>query len=219
MPKIHAHPFPRFYPILDVSLLRARGVELADFASALRQAGVEWLQYRNKQGSEAEILQDAAALRNIFSDTPVRLILNDYATLLARTGFDGVHVGQGDLVPDAARAQTGHSAILGVSTHTPEQAQAAEASDCDYIACGPVFATATKKNPDPVIGLEGVRSIRRITGKPLVAIGGITRANCRSVLDAGADAVAVISDLLPAPGSMAAAQKIAEEFLALLRAE
>ena len=219
MPSLHTHPLPRFYPILDVGLLRARGVVLADFALALRTAGVEWLQYRNKQGSEAEILQDAAALRNIFSGTPVRLILNDYATLLARTGFDGVHVGQGDLVPDAARAQIGQSAILGVSTHTPEQAQVAEASDSDYIACGPVFATATKQNPDPVIGLEGVRSIRCITSKPLVAIGGITRANCRSVMDAGADSVAVISDLLPVQGSVAAAQKIAEEFLTLLNAE
>ena len=97
-----------------------------------------------------------------------------------------------------------------------EQALTADASDCDYIACGPVFATTSKENPDPVIGLEGVRSIRRITSKPLVAIGGITRANCRSVIDAGADAVAVISDLLPVQGSASTAQQIAEEFLALL---
>ena len=216
MPNIHAKSCPRLYPILDAGLLRARGVDLTDFAASLRAAGVEWLQYRNKQGGEAEILREAATIRAIFTGTSTRLILNDYAHLLARTGFAGVHVGQGDLAPAAARAQIGTGAMLGVSTHTLEQALTADASDCDYIACGPVFATTSKENPDPVIGLEGVRSIRRITSKPLVAIGGITRANCRSVIDAGADAVAVISDLLPVQGSASTAQQIAEEFLALL---
>jgi thiamine-phosphate pyrophosphorylase len=217
MPHSDSHSFPRFYPILDAGLLRLRGVEMASMAAALRSAGVEWLQYRNKQGGEVEILRDAATLHGIFAGTQALLILNDYASLLARTGFHGVHLGQGDLAPAAARAQIGANALLGLSTHTLEQARAADAADCNYIACGPVFATATKQNPDPVIGLEGVRTLRRATRKPLVAIGGITRANCRSVLDAGADAVAVIADLLPEHGSAAAAQRIAEEFLARLR--
>ena len=209
---------PRLYPILDAGLLRARGMDAAVFAASLRAAGIEWLQYRNKQGEEAEVVREAAAIREVFASAPVRLILNDYAGLLARTGFDGVHVGQGDMAPAAARKQIGAQAILGLSTHSVEQALAAVDTDCDYIACGPVFATASKQNPDPVIGLDGVRAIRRVTRKPLVAIGGITRANCRSVLEAGANSVAVISDLLPAPGSRDATQKIAEEFLALLRA-
>jgi thiamine-phosphate pyrophosphorylase len=96
---------------------------------------------------------------------------------------------------------------VGVSTHVPEQVEAAAATSADYLAVGPVFATKTKANPDPVIGLEGVRMARSLTPKPLVAIGGITRENCRAVLEAGADSVAVISDLLDNPG------KTAEEFL------
>jgi thiamine-phosphate pyrophosphorylase len=100
--------------------------------------------------------------------------------------------------------------IIGASTHNPEQLRVAELTDADYLAIGPVFATSSKANPDPVVGLEGVRLARTLTAKPLVAIGGITRANCRSVLDAGADSVAVISDLVNNP------RVAAEEFLRIL---
>ena len=123
------------------------------------------------------------------------LILNDRADLAVLANFDGVHVGQGDLSPEDARRVVGTDRIVGVSTHTDEQVRIADQSCADYIAIGPVFATGTKLNPDPVVGLEGVRRARALTTKPLVAIGGITRDNARSVIDAGADSVAVISAL------------------------
>lgn len=140
----------------------------------------------------------------------LRLIMNDRADLCLAVGWDGVHVGQNDLSPASARQILGSSRWLGVSTHNPEQVGEADQSPADYIAIGPVFSTLSKANPDPVIGLEGVRAARRLTQKPLVAIGGITRQNCRSVIDAGADSVAVISDLVREPG------KSAEEFLCIL---
>jgi thiamine-phosphate pyrophosphorylase len=99
---------------------------------------------------------------------------------------------------------------LGVSTHNPDQLGAADSTSADYLAIGPVFATLSKVNPDPIVGLDGVRRARALTGKPLVAIGGITRGNARSVIDAGADSVAVISDLIREPG------KSAEDFFRIL---
>ncbi len=139
-----------------------------------------------------------------------RLIMNDRPDLAQLAEFDGVHVGQDDLSPDRARRVIGQRLWLGVSTHNPEQLAAADQGSADYIAIGPVFATASKTNPDPVVGLEGVRIARKLTHRPLVAIGGITRANCRSVIEAGADSVAVISDLVREPA------KSAEEFLRIL---
>ncbi len=209
---------PKFYPILDVDLLAACGMEISFFAEELRAAGVEWMQYRNKQGRDAQMLRDAAALLALFADAPTRLILNDRVDLMAQSGFHGIHVGQQDASPSAARGELGATAILGVSTHTLEQIVAADATDCDYIAYGPIFATASKNNPDPVVGLAGLRAARRATRKPLVAIGGITRAHCRAVMDAGADSIAVISDLFPRqePCGAGSIHKIAEEFLALL---
>ena len=121
-----------------------------------------------------------------------------------------MHVGQDDLSPESARKIIGRDRWLGVSTHNPDQVAEADRTSADYIAIGPVFATASKVNPDPVIGLAGIRRARQLTRKPLVAIGGITRGNCRSVIEAGADSVAVISDLIRDP------RKSAEEFLRIL---
>jgi thiamine-phosphate pyrophosphorylase len=128
--------------------------------------------------------------------------------------FDGVHVGQGDLSPEDARRVVGADRIVGVSTHTEAQVQAAERTGADYIAIGPAFATGTKPDAEQVVGLEGIRRARALTAKPLVAIGGITRANARSVIDDGADSVAVISGLL-APGE--SVEQVARDFLVLLR--
>ena len=141
---------------------------------------------------------------------PIRLIMNDRADLCLAADFDGVHVGQDDLSPEAARKIIGPDRWLGVSTHNPEQLREAELTSADYLAIGPVFSTSSKVKPDPVVGLEGVRRARTLTRKPLVAIGGITRANAVSVMEAGADSVAVISDLLRDP------RKSAEEFLRIL---
>ena len=145
------------------------------------------------------------------SGNSVRLMMNDRADLCLAAGFDGVHVGQDDLSPESVRKIIGPDRWLGVSTHNPEQLSEADLTSADYLAIGPVFGTTSKANPDPVVGLEGVRRARALTRKPLVAIGGITRANAASVIEAGADSVAVISDLLREP------RKSAEEFLRILR--
>ena len=155
------------------------------------------------------MLAHARELRRALGEE-VTLIMNDRADLALAAGFDGVHVGQDDLPVDAVRRIVGPAMIIGTSTHNPEQLRVADQTDADYLAIGPVFATASKANPDPVVGLEGVRLARSLTTKPLVAIGGITRANCLSVLNAGADSVAVISDLVNNPRASA------EEFLRIL---
>lgn len=199
---------PRLYPILDRYCFPLNET-LFSAAEALIAAGVTLLQYRNKSGNARVMLEDARELKRLLGHS-VQLIMNDRADLAVVAGFDGVHVGQDDLSPEGARKVIGDTFWLGVSTHNPEQVMEADKTTADYIAVGPVFATASKTNPDPVIGLDGVRQARSLTRKPLVAIGGITRANCLSVIQAGADSVAVISDLLPDPG------KSAEAFLRIL---
>ena len=204
----------RFYPILDAGLLAARGLTLRGFAEELKAAGIELLQYRDKTGAPQAILRAAAVIREVFAGTDCRLILNDRADLAVLADWDGVHVGQGDLSPDDARRVVGGARWVGVSTHADEQVRVAELSSADYVAVGPVFATGTKADAEPVIGLEGVRRARALSTKPLVAIGGITRENARSVIDAGADSVAVISALV-AEGETV--EKVVGDFLELLR--
>ena len=178
-------------------------------AEELAAAGLTLLQYRNKSDNAGQMLGQARELKRQLGDR-VKLIMNDRADLCLAAGFDGLHIGQDDLAPESARKIIGPARWLGVSTHNPDQLAATDKTSADYLAIGPVFATTTKANPEPVVGLEGIRRARELTRKPLVAIGGITRGNARSVIEAGADAVAVISDLLLDPG------KSAEEFLRLL---
>ena len=201
---------PRLYAIADASFF-PETEKLVHFAQELAAGGVTLLQYRNKTGSARRMLEDALALRQGLPDQ-VQLIMNDRADLCLAARFGGVHVGQDDLSPASVRRLIGASGWLGVSTHNPEQAAAAEKTSADYLAVGPVFRTRTKRSPDPVVGLEAVRMARALTSKPLVAIGGITRQNCRSVIDAGADSVAVISDLIASP------RAAAEDFLRLFSA-
>jgi thiamine-phosphate pyrophosphorylase len=183
---------------------------LLDFADSLVAAGCTLLQYRNKSGNAGIMLEQAKELRKHLGDS-IRLIMNDRADLCLAADFDGVHAGQEDLSPESARAIIGPDRWLGVSTHNPEQLREADLTSADYLAIGPVFTTSSKQKPDPIIGLEGVHLARALTSKPLVAIGGITRGNAASVIEAGADSVAVISDLLREP------RKSAEEFLRILR--
>jgi len=199
---------PRLYPILDPACFPdAAGMFAA--AEQLAAAGCTLLQYRNKRSNARQMLDEARQLRARLGAN-IKLIMNDRADLCLAAQYDGLHVGQDDLSPEAAWHIIGPDRWLGVSTHSPEQLADADKTSADYLAIGPVFATSSKANPDPVVGLAGVRRARELTRKPLVAIGGITRANARSVIDAGADAVAVISDLLRAP------RKSAEEFLRVL---
>jgi thiamine-phosphate pyrophosphorylase len=198
--------FPELYPILDASFLAAakdRAVFLHGVVRDLAAAGVGILQYRNKTGSEAEILADARAMREAADGSAMRLILNDWPKLAVEAGFDGVHVGQTDVSPAEARGIVGAARIVGVSTHNKAQLRAADAEPVNYIAFGPVFATATKENPDPVVGLDGLRMARGVTRQPLIAIGGITAANAGLVWEAGADSVAVISAIFKAGGDPA----------------
>jgi thiamine-phosphate pyrophosphorylase len=199
---------PRLYAILDAACFPdAVGMFVA--AAEIAAAGVTLLQYRDKSGNARQMLDEARELR-VRLGANVKLIMNDRADLCLAAQCDGLHVGQDDLLPESARHIIGPARWLGVSTHNPEQLAEADKTSADYLAIGPVFATTSKTNPDPVVGLEGIRRARGLTRKPLVAIGGITRANARSVIEAGADAVAVISDLLLDPG------KSAEEFLRVL---
>ncbi len=200
---------PRLYAILDAGCFGS-AEELFSAAEQLVAGGCSLLQYRNKSGNARVMLEQARALK-VRLGKNVRLIMNDRADLCLAADFDGVHVGQDDLSPESVRKIIGSDRWLGVSTHNPEQLAEAEQTSADYLAIGPVFATSSKENPDPVVGLEGVRRARALTHKPLVAIGGVTRANAASVIKAGADSVAVISDLLREP------RKSAEEFLRILR--
>ena len=200
---------PPLYAIVDDAFFSSSG-ELLAFVGELAGGGCKLLQYRNKSGNARVMLEHARELQKNLGDC-MRLIMNDRADLCLAAGFDGVHVGQEDLSPEAVRGIIGPDCWLGVSTHNPEQLREADLTSADYLAIGPVFATSSKENPDPVVGLEGVRRARALTRKPLVAIGGITRANAASVIEAGADSVAVISDLLREP------RKSAEEFFRVLR--
>jgi thiamine-phosphate pyrophosphorylase len=200
---------PRLYAIVDASAHESTQDRLA-FADALVAGGCTLLQYRNKSGNARVMLEQARELKEHLGDS-VRLIMNDRADLCLGADLDGVHVGQEDLSPESVRQIIGPERWLGVSTHNPEQLREADSAPADYLAIGPVFATSSKDKPDPVVGLEGVHRARLLTRKPLVAIGGITRANAASVIEAGADSVAVISDLLRAP------RKSAEEFFRILR--
>ncbi|MCL2649369.1 MAG: thiamine phosphate synthase [Phycisphaerales bacterium] len=189
---------PRLYAILDAGTLNGRGVTVVRFAEALRNAGATLVQYRDKQGTEADILANAKRITDIFQGVRATLVMNDSPQLAKLAGWNAVHVGQHDEAVSEARKML-PGGIVGCSTHNEEQVRAAVEAGADYIAIGPVFATGTKANPDPVVGLEGVRRARALIRQPhlpLVAIGGISPANAASVIDAGADSVAVISALL-----------------------
>ncbi|WP_260738133.1 thiamine phosphate synthase [Tunturiibacter lichenicola] len=204
----------RLYPIVDEGLLSRNVLDVASFAEGLREAGVRLVQYRNKVDGPQKVLQAADVIRGVFANVECRLILNDRADLAVLAGWDGVHVGQGDLSPEDSRRVVGPKRWVGVSTHTEEQVRLADSSCTDYVAVGPVFVTGTKLDAEPVIGLAGVKVARSLTKKPIVAIGGITRENARSVIDAGADSVAVISALIVNGEPVA---KVARDFLDVLR--
>jgi thiamine-phosphate pyrophosphorylase len=204
---------PSLYAIIDFALFAARPdpvSAISHFAEELITAGASLVQLRDKSEppNALRFLSCARELCRVTRDRAT-MIINDRVDLCLAADADGVHLGQDDLSPAAARKiLDGHKdaqrRIIGFSTHNLNQLGEADALPIDYIAIGPVFTTSSKVNPDPVIGLEGVHAARRITTKPLVAIGGITRANCRQVLDAGADSVAVISDLFESPGKAVA---------------
>jgi thiamine-phosphate pyrophosphorylase len=204
--------FPKLYAIVDVICfapqLRTTN-SIVEFARDLGEGGVTLLQYRNKEGDTRVMMRHAREIKRVL-EGKVKLIMNDRADICVAAEYDGVHLGQDDLPAEGARLVVGNERVIGISTHNSEQVKEADAGPADYIAIGPVFPTTGKKNPDALVGLNGLRAARAATKKPLVAIGGITRNNAKSVIEAGADSVAVISDLLSSP------RRAAEEFLRLL---
>jgi thiamine-phosphate pyrophosphorylase len=186
---------PRLYVILDAGLMTG---SLEDTTEKLIDAGVLALQYRNKKGIAREVLATARILVGIGCPRGVHFFVNDRPDIAQLSGSSGVHVGQEDLGVEQARAVMGAAGWIGVSTHNEMQFRAAAQTSADYIAVGPIFGTTTKENPDPVVGTELIRSVRALTKKPIVAIGGITLERAAEVIEAGADSVAVISDILRA---------------------
>ena len=199
---------PRLYVILDPSQIPQRSVE--DVCAILLAAGVKLIQYRNKNAPSRTLFEHSAGLARLAEQAGARFIVNDRADIARASEADGVHVGQDDLPVEFARAVIGAGKWVGFSTHNLEQLTAAENTSADYVAFGPIFATSSKENPDPPVGIEGLRRARAATRKPLVAIGGITLAKVAEVLAAGADSVAVISDLLKAPDVHSRAREFLE---------
>jgi len=187
---------PRLYVILDAALTGAR---MAEDARMLAEEGVRLIQYRSKTATAREQLAECRQLAEIFQSTHTTFIVNDRPDVAVLCAAAGVHVGQDDLSVEDARSVVGDKLWVGVSTHNMEQVRRAAQSSADYVAVGPVYATGTKANPDPVVGTELIRQARRETEKPLVAIGGITLGRAGDVMEAGADAVVVIADIWKAP--------------------
>jgi thiamine-phosphate pyrophosphorylase len=186
---------PRLYVILDATLLT---IPAMDCAQELAGAGVRLMQYRDKTPRSRTLLPTSRALAVQLAFSGITFIVNDRPDIAVQSNAAGVHVGQEDAPPSHARAIVGAERIVGVSTHNLEQFREAVNSPADYIAVGPIFATNSKANPDPVVGTEFIRKARALTDKPIVAIGGITLETAAAVINAGADSVAVISDILRA---------------------
>lgn len=203
---------PRLYVILDAGLVHR---SILKFAEQLIDAGVRLLQYRDKSGTPAAMLETSRALAQFANEAGVSFFVNDRPDIAFLANATGVHVGQDDLSVEQARAIVGPQRWVGVSTHNREQFAKAAASSADYIAIGPIFATKSKANPDPVVGVEMVRELRAITQKPIVAIGGIGLDRAEEVLRAGADSVAVISDILLAADPMERARQFVKKLEAI----
>jgi thiamine-phosphate pyrophosphorylase len=177
---------PAFYPIIDSVAA----------AEAVLDAGARILQFRHKGFFSRAAFQDAARIAELCRRVGALFIVNDRADI-AMSLNAGLHLGQDDLAPSDARRIMPAGAIIGFSTHNEQQLRAADLEAVDYLAIGPIFATGSKQNPDPVVGLDRLRVLRPLTSKPLVAIGGITRELAPRVFEAGADSLAIIGDLLP----------------------
>jgi thiamine-phosphate pyrophosphorylase len=199
--------FPPLYAIMDAVSLRIPGLT---FAQMLTAAGVKLIQYRHKAASPGSLFPICKELSQFARRSGVRFVVNDRPDLASLVGAGGVHVGQEDPSVADARAVCGPEMWVGVSTHSLHQVREAEVSSCDYIALGPVFDTTTKAKPDPVIGVDLVRQARKLTRKPLVAIGGITAERASEVYAAGADSLAVAGDLLSAADPAARARQYLE---------
>jgi len=202
---------PRVYPILDTQLLSAKdcGAEVA--ARAWLDGGAGILQFRHKGSWTRQVFEQAVRIAAQCHGRRAMFVVNDRADMAKLLGA-GLHLGQDDLPPRDARRLVGDETVLGYSTHDPRQIEDAVTEPANYLAIGPIYATMSKQNPDPVVGLDGLRTCRALATRPLVAIGGITRQTASAVFAAGADAVAVIGDLLPETCSGANLRRRMEEW-------
>jgi thiamine-phosphate pyrophosphorylase len=208
---------PRVYPILDSESLEQRGIAPEVAAAAFLEGGAGILQLRHKGHWSRDIFETARRIARLCREAGATFVIDDradFAMLLEA----GLHVGQDDLPPRDARRLMGSDAPIGFSSHNSAQLCAAGGEPVDYVALGPIFATASKRNPDPVVGVEEVRRCRTLVEKPLVAIGGITQENAVEVLRAGADSLAVIGGLLPANATARALRERMEEWQRLVQA-
>lgn len=205
---------PAFYPILDTNIAMRRGVEPVHAARQILDAGAQILQFRHKEFLSREAFGWLEQIAEITRAAGAMLVVNDRADL-AKLFSAALHLGQEDLLPSVARRVVGPDTMVGFSTHNEAQLRAANEEPADYLALGPLFGTVTKENPDPTVGLDDFRRLRPLSTRPLVAIGGITRANALQAIDAGADSVAVIGDLFPEDGNVGSRTR---EWLRLLSA-
>lgn len=201
-------PLPRLYAILDAAQIRPHS--LPEAACILLESGVRLIQYRNKQDNSREFFAASQEIAALVHKAGGVFIVNDRADIARAAGADGVHLGQDDLPAAMARVILPAGGAIGLSTHSISQVEEADQAPVDYIAFGPIFSTRSKERPDPEVGLEGLREARKLTRKPLVAIGGVTLENAREVIASGADAVAVIHGLLGAPDLGARARQFLE---------
>jgi len=205
---------PRIYPILDTESLGARGVPLETAAAAVLEGGAGIVQIRHKTHWTREVLAAAQVVARLSRESGAALVVNDradYALLLEA----GLHIGQDDLPPRDARRLMGPDAVVGFSSHNARQLVAAGGEPVDYVALGPIFATASKQNPDAVVGVEELARCRSLIEKPLVAIGGITLQNAAEVWRAGADSVAIIASLLPPEANARTIRERMEDWIRL----
>ena len=194
MSRLPAH---RLHAIVDVHVAARTGLDPADLARAFLDGGGRVLQLRAKEWPSGRCLELADRLVALAADYSALVIVNDRVDIARMSNAGGVHVGQEDLLPSVARTQLGPDAVVGFSTHSIPQVEAALLEPVSYVAVGPVFGTSTKDTGYGAVGLDLVRGASRMAGAmPIIAIGGVTLDNARSAIDAGAAAVAVISDLL-----------------------
>ena len=206
---------PRVYPILDTESLETRGFSWERAAAAFLEGGAEILQFRHKAHWSRAAFAAAREIARMCREAGALFIVDDRADIAILLEA-GLHVGQDDLAPRDARQLMGSDAVIGFSSHNAPQVCAGSGEPVSYVALGPVFSTASKRNPDPALGIESVKECRALVDKPLVAIGGITRETARAVLATGADSVAVISDLLPAGLSSRSLRERMEEWRQLV---
>lgn len=183
---------PLIYPITQPS----PSLSVKDQVRSFAEAGAALIQIRDKNATSRELFEIVSDVLSAASENGTLIVVNDRVDIAMLTGAKAVHLGQTDIPPDAARRSLGDDAIIGLSTHNLQQAKEASHQPVDHIAVGPIFRTTTKADPDPIVGIDGLKAIREaLPDIPIVAIGGITRKNIGSVFEAGADSAAVIGGL------------------------